>query len=47
MFTLEDTDSGKPLRLATYNKNRSFEKEFYSDCKKAVILIINGIHHDE
>ena len=47
VYTLEDTDSGKPLHLVTYNKNRSFETEFSSDRKEAVVLINNGIHPGE
>ncbi|MEP2936958.1 MAG: M14 family metallopeptidase [Gilvibacter sp.] len=47
MYTLEDTDSGKPLHLITYNKNRSFENEFTNDRKEIVVLINNGIHPGE
>ncbi len=47
MYTLDDTDSGKPLHLITYNKNRSFENEFTNDRSEAVVLINNGIHPGE
>lgn len=47
MYSLEDTDSGKPLHLITYNKNRSFETEFSADRSEIVVLINNGIHPGE
>lgn len=47
MYTMEKTDSGKPLHLITFNPNRSFESEFSEESEKLVILINNGIHPGE
>lgn len=47
MYTMEKTDSGKPLHLITFNPNRSFESEFSDESEKLVILINNGIHPGE
>ncbi len=47
MYTMDKTDSGKPLHLITFNPNRSFESEFSGDNKKNILLINNGIHPGE
>ena len=47
MYTMEETDSGKPLHLITFNPNRSFDSEFSGDEKKNILLINNGIHPGE
>jgi hypothetical protein len=47
MYTMGNTDSGKPLHLITFNPNRSFESEFSGDNKKNILLINNGIHPGE
>jgi len=47
VYNMDETDSGEPLRLVTFNPNRSFESEFSKDLEKAVILINNGIHPGE
>lgn len=47
MYTMDRTDSGKPLHLLTFNPDRSFESEFSGDNDKAIILINNGIHPGE
>jgi hypothetical protein len=47
MYTMGNTDSGKPLHLITFNPNRSFESEFSGDDKKNILLINNGIHPGE
>jgi hypothetical protein len=44
---MEDTDSGKPLHLVTFNPNRSFESEFSPVQKQNILLINNGIHPGE
>ncbi|RFN59921.1 M14 family metallopeptidase [Marixanthomonas ophiurae] len=47
MYTMQQTDSGEPLTLVTFNPNRSFESEFKNQKDKVVILINNGIHPGE
>ena len=47
IYEMEDTDSGKPLHLVTFNPNRSFESEFATAKKQNVLLINNGIHPGE
>ena len=47
MYTMGQTDSGKPLHLITFNPSRSFESEFSRDNKKNILLINNGIHPGE
>jgi hypothetical protein len=47
MYTMDNTDSGEPLHLITFNPNRSFESEFSGDKKKNILLINNGIHPGE
>ena len=47
IYEMEDTDSGKPLHLVTFNPNRSFESEFAIAQKQNVLLINNGIHPGE
>ena len=47
IYEMEDTDSGKPLHLVTFNPNRSFESEFSTAKKQNVLLINNGIHPGE
>ena len=47
IYEMEDTDSGKPLHLVTFNPNRSFESEFSTAQKQNVLLINNGIHPGE
>lgn len=47
IYSLDDTDSGEPLHLVTFNPNRTFESEFSSDRKEQVVLINNGIHPGE
>lgn len=47
MYTMDQTDSGKPLHLVTFNPNRTFESEFSGDKDKVIILINNGIHPGE
>ena len=47
MYTMDETDSGEPLHLITFNPNRSFEYEFSDENEKLIILINNGIHPGE
>jgi hypothetical protein len=47
IYEMEDTDSGKPLHLVTFNPNRSFESEFSPVQKQNILLINNGIHPGE
>ncbi len=47
IYEMEDTDSGKPLHLVTFNPNRSFESEFTTAQKQNILLINNGIHPGE
>ena len=47
IYEMEDTDSGKPLHLVTFNPNRSFESEFSPAQKQNILLINNGIHPGE
>lgn len=47
IYEMEDTDSGKPLHLVTFNPNRSFESEFSQVQKQNILLINNGIHPGE
>ena len=47
IYEMEDTDSGKPLHLVTFNPNRSFESEFSTAQKQNILLINNGIHPGE
>tara|TARA_B100001146_G_scaffold209472_1_gene206489 strand:+ start:48858 stop:50672 length:1815 start_codon:yes stop_codon:yes gene_type:complete len=47
MYEMDDTDSGHPLHLVTFNPNRSFESEFSGSDEKALLLINNGIHPGE
>ena len=47
IYEMEDTDSGKPLHLVTFNPNRSLESEFAIAQKQNVLLINNGIHPGE
>ncbi|WP_114490605.1 M14 family metallopeptidase [Candidatus Ulvibacter alkanivorans] len=47
IYELDDTDSGKPLHLVTFNTNRTFESEFAGDRDKNIMLINNGIHPGE
>ena len=47
MYKMDDTDSGKPLHLITFNPNRTLEYEFSDRENKTVILINNGIHPGE
>ena len=47
IYEMEDTDSGKPLHLVTFNPNRSLESEFATAKKQNVLLINNGIHPGE
>ncbi|MFK5983270.1 MAG: M14 family metallopeptidase [Flavobacteriaceae bacterium] len=47
MYQMEDTDSGKPLHLITFNPNRTFETEFSDERKQNILLINNGIHPGE
>ena len=44
LYEMQETDSGKPLHLVTFNPNRSFESEFKNRNDKTVLLINNGIH---
>lgn len=44
---MDDTDSGEPLHIVTYNANRTFESEFNDGEKQNIILINNGIHPGE
>ena len=47
IYTMGKTDSGKPLHLATFNPNRTFESEFSEKERKNILLINNGIHPGE
>ncbi|MDC7995834.1 M14 family metallopeptidase [Altibacter sp. HG106] len=47
MYKMDNTDSGHPLHLITFNPNRSFESEFSGTDEKALLLINNGIHPGE
>ena len=47
LYEMQETDSGKPLHLVTFNPNRSFESEFKNRNDKTVLLINNGIHPGE
>ena len=46
-YEMEDTDSGYPLHMVTFNPNRTFESELGLDRKQVVLLINNGIHPGE
>ena len=47
LYEMEETDSGKPLHLVTFNPNRAFESEFSTTQKQNILLINNGIHPGE
>ncbi|OAB76239.1 hypothetical protein ULVI_14195 [Cochleicola gelatinilyticus] len=47
IYTMNNTDSGEPLHLVTFNPNRSFESEFSGERDKNILLINNGIHPGE
>jgi len=47
LYEMEETDSGKPLHLVTFNPNRAFESEFATTQKQNILLINNGIHPGE
>jgi hypothetical protein len=47
IYTMDKTDSGKPLHLVTFNPNRTFESEFSEKDRKNILLINNGIHPGE
>ena len=47
IYTMGETDSGKPLHLVTFNPDRSFDSEFSGEDRKNVLLINNGIHPGE
>tara|TARA_R100000306_G_scaffold15292_1_gene19402 strand:+ start:18911 stop:20659 length:1749 start_codon:yes stop_codon:yes gene_type:complete len=47
LYNMQQTDIGEPLRLITFNPNRSFESEFSNREDKIVLLINNGIHPGE
>ena len=47
IYTMDKTDSGKPLHLVTFNPDRTFESEFSGERDKNVLLINNGIHPGE
>ncbi len=47
LYKMQQTDIGEPLRLITFNPNRSFESEFSNREDKLVLLINNGIHPGE
>ncbi len=54
IYEMDNTDSGKPLHLVTFNPNRSFEPalsvdryEFSDKEDKNILLINNGIHPGE
>ena len=47
IYEMDDTDSGEPLHIVTYNANRTFESEFNDGEKQNIILINNGIHPGE
>ncbi|QIE60506.1 M14 family metallopeptidase [Rasiella rasia] len=47
LYTMQDTDSGHPLHLVTFNPDRSFESEFSRDNEKSILLVNNGIHPGE
>jgi len=47
IYQMDETDSGKPLHLVTFNPNRTFETEFSDERKQNILLINNGIHPGE
>lgn len=47
IYSMRNTDSGKPLHLVTFNPDRSFESEFSDEEEKNILLINNGIHPGE
>ncbi len=47
IYEMGETDSGKNLKLVTFNPDRSFESEFGTASNKNVLLINNGIHPGE
>lgn len=47
IYEMGRTDSGKRLRLVTFNPDRTFESEFSEEKNQNIILINNGIHPGE
>jgi hypothetical protein len=47
VYSMQKTDSGRPLQLVTYNPDRTFTSEFGDERSKTLILINNGIHPGE
>jgi hypothetical protein len=47
IYQLDQTDSGKPLSLVTFNTDRTFESEFSGERNKNILLVNNGIHPGE